>query len=36
MKNYCVKCRNIDAKMFRTNNNRLIMRSKGPVCGKDL
>ena len=35
MKIYCVKCRrdteNIDPKMFRTKNNRLIMQSKCPV-----
>ena len=34
---YCVKCRkdtrNIDPKMVRTKNNRLIMQSKCPVCG---
>ena len=24
---------NIDPKMFRTKNNRLIMQSKCPVCG---
>ena len=37
MKTYCVKCRrnteNIDPKMIRTKNNRLIMQSKCPVCG---
>ena len=37
MKTYCVKCgkvtENIDSKMFRTKNNRLIMQSKFPVCG---
>ena len=37
MKIYCVKCRkdteNIDPKMIRTKNNRLIMQSKCPVCG---
>ena len=37
MKTYCVKCRkdteNIDPKMVRTKNNRLIMQSKGSVCG---
>ena len=37
MKAYCVKCRkyreNIDPKMVRTKNNRLIMQSKYPVCG---
>ena len=36
MKTYYVKCRkdteNIDPKMFRTKNNRLIMQSKCPVC----
>ena len=36
MKTYCVKCRrdteNIESKMVRTKNNRLIMQSKGPVC----
>ena len=37
MKSYCVKCRrdtkNIEPKMVRTNNNRLIVQSKCPVCG---
>ena len=37
MKTYCIKCRkntqNIDPKMVRTKNNRLIMRSKCLVCG---
>ena len=37
MMTYCVKCRrdteNIDPKMVRTKNNRLIMQSKCPVCG---
>ena len=37
MKTYCVQCRkdteNIDPKMFKTKNNRLIMQSKCPVCG---
>ena len=36
MNTYCVKCRkdieNINLKMFRTKNNRLIMLSKCPVC----
>ena len=36
MKTYCVKCRrdteNIESKMVRTKNNRLIMQSKCPVC----
>ena len=37
MKTYCVKWRrdteNIDPKMVRTKNNRLIMQSKCSVCG---
>ena len=37
MKTCCVKCRketeNIDPKMFRTKNSRLIMQLKRPVCG---
>ena len=37
MKTYCVKSRkdteNIDPKMVRTKNNRLIMQSKCSVCG---
>ena len=36
MKIYCVKCRkdteNIDPKMVRTKNNRLIMQAKFSVC----
>ena len=36
MKTYCVKCRrdteNIDSKMFRAKNNRLIMQLKCSVC----
>ena len=36
MLTYCVKCRkdtgNIDPKVVRTKNNRLIMQSKCPVC----
>ena len=36
MKTYCLKCRtntdNIDPKMFRTKNNRLLMQSKCSVC----
>ena len=36
MNTYCVKCKkdteNIDPKMFRTKNNRLIMQSKCPLC----
>ena len=37
MKTNCVKCwkdtQNIDPKMFRIKNDRLIMQSKCPVCG---
>ena len=37
METYCVKCgkdtENIDPKMVRTKNKRLIMQSKCPVCG---
>ena len=37
MKTYCMRCRrdteNIDPKMFRTKNNRLIMQAKCSVCG---
>ena len=37
MKTYCVECRknteNIDPKMVRTKNNRLVMQSKCTVCG---
>ena len=37
MKTYCVKCRkdteNLNIKIFKTKNNRLIMQSKCPVCG---
>ena len=37
MKTYCVKCRkdteNVDPKMVRTKNNRLIMQSRCSVCG---
>ena len=37
MQTYCVKCRkdteNIDAKVVRTKNNRLVMPSKFSVCG---
>ena len=37
MKTYCLKCRkdteNIDPKIVRTKNNRLIMQSKYPVYG---
>ena len=37
MKTYCVKCRkdidNIDSKMVRTKNNRLVMQSNCSICG---
>ena len=37
MKIYCVNCikdtENIDPKMVRTKNNRLIMQAKCAVCG---
>ena len=37
MKICCMKCRkdtkNIEPKMVRTKNNRLIMQSNCPVCG---
>ena len=37
MKTYCIKCRrdteNIEQKKVRAKNNRLIMKSKCPVCG---
>ena len=37
MKTYCLKrikdTENIDPKMVRAKNNRLIMHSKCPVCG---
>ena len=37
MKIYCAKCRknteNLNSKIFKTKNNRLIMQSKCPVCG---
>ena len=36
MKTYCLKCKkdaeNIDPKMFRTKNNRLIMQSQCSNC----
>ena len=36
MKTYCLKCKkdtdNIDPKMFKTKNNRLLMQSKCGVC----
>ena len=37
MKIYCLKCKkdteNLDSKIFRTKNNRLIMQSKCSDCG---
>ena len=37
MKAYCVKCRknteNLNSKIFKTKNNRLIMQSECPVHG---
>ena len=37
MKTYCLNCKtntsNIDPKMFKTKNNRLLMQSKCSVCG---
>ena len=37
MNTYCVKCRkdteNIDPKIVRTKNNRLVMQSECSVCG---
>ena len=37
MKTYCVKCRknteNLDSKIFKTRNGRLIMKSKCTDCG---
>ena len=37
MKTYCVKCRknteNLNSKIFKTKNGRLLMQSKCPVCG---
>ena len=36
MNTYCIKCRkdieNIDPKIVRTKNNRLVMQSKCSVC----
>ena len=36
MKTYCVKCRknteNLNSKIFKSKNGRLIMQSKCPVC----
>ena len=37
MKTYCLKCKantdNIDPKMFKTKNNRLIIQPKCSACG---
>ena len=37
METYCLKCKkntkNLDSKIFKTKNNRLIMQSKCPECG---
>ena len=37
MNTYCIKCKkdtaNIDPKMIKTKNNRLLMQSKCSVCG---
>ena len=37
METYCIKCRkdteNLNTKIFKTKNNRLIMHSRCPVCG---
>ena len=37
MLTYCIKCRkkteNLNSKIFKTKNGRLIMQSKCPVCG---
>ena len=37
MKTYCAKCKkyteNIDPKIVRTKNNRLVMQSKCSICG---
>ena len=37
MQTYCVKCRkntkNLNSKIFKTKNGRLIMQSKCPDCG---
>ena len=37
MKTFCVKCRkdaeNIDPRIVRTKNNRLVIQSKRSVCG---
>ena len=37
MLTYCIRCRkkteNLNSKIFKTKNNRLIMQSKCPKCG---
>ena len=37
METHCVKCRkdteNLNSKIYKTKNNRLIMQSKLPMCG---
>ena len=37
MNTYCIKCKkntkNIDPKIVRTKNNRLVMQSKFSICG---
>ena len=37
MKTYCIKCNkdteNIDPKIVRTKNNRLVIQSKCSICG---
>ena len=37
MQTYCLKCKkdseNLDSKIFKTKNNRIIMRSKCSDCG---
>ena len=37
MKTYCLKCKkdteNLDSKIFRTKNNKIIMQSKCNDCG---
>ena len=37
MKTYCLKCKkdteNLDSKIFRTKNNKIIMQSKCSDCG---
>ena len=37
MNTYCVKCRkdteNVDPKIVRTKNNKLVMQSKCSICG---